>query len=31
MELTNGQQEGLKVACNRYKEHKLYTCIAGYA
>lgn len=31
MELTDGQKKGLEVACQRYKEHKPYTVIAGYA
>ena len=31
MELTKGQEEGLKIAVDRYKEKKPYTCIAGYA
>lgn len=31
MELTKGQQKGLEKACRRYKEHKKYTVIAGYA
>lgn len=31
MELTQGQQKGLEIACNRYKEKKPYTVIAGYA
>lgn len=31
MELTRKQEEGLKLAVDRYKQHKPYTCIAGYA
>lgn len=31
MELTKGQQKGLEIACRRYREHKPYTVIAGYA
>lgn len=31
MELTKKQLEGLEIAVQRYKEHKPYTCIAGYA
>ena len=31
MELTKGQEEGLKIAVSRYKSNKAYTVIAGYA
>ena len=31
MILTKGQEEGLKVAVQRYRSHKPYTVIAGYA
>lgn len=31
MELTRGQEQGLKIAVDRYKSHEPYTCIAGYA
>lgn len=31
MELTNGQKEGLEIACKRYREGRPYTVIAGYA
>ena len=31
MELTKGQQDGLEIACRRYKEKAQYTVIAGYA
>ena len=31
MELTKGQQDGLEIACRRYKENAQYTVIAGYA
>ena len=31
MQLTQKQQEGLEIAVQRYKDHKTYTCIAGYA
>ena len=31
MELTTKQKEGLEIAVRRYKEHKKYTCVAGYA
>ena len=31
MQLTQKQQEGLEIAVQRYKDHKAYTCIAGYA
>lgn len=31
MVLTNGQEKGLKVAVERYKNKEPYTCIAGYA
>lgn len=31
MELTNKQEEGLKIAVERYKNKEAYTCIAGYA
>lgn len=31
MELTKKQEEGLKIAIDRYKAHEPYTCIAGYA
>lgn len=31
MELTKGQEQGLKIAVARYKAHEAYTCIAGYA
>ena len=29
--LTKKQAEGLKIAVDRYKQHKPYTCIAGFA
>ena len=29
--LTNKQNQGLKIALNRYKNDEKYTCIAGYA
>ena len=31
MELTKKQNEGLKTAIQRYKDHQPYTCIAGFA
>ena len=31
MILTNGQEKGLKIAVERYKNKEAYTCIAGYA
>lgn len=31
MELTNKQEEGLKIAIARYKAGEKYTCISGYA
>ena len=31
MILTNKQEEGLKIAIERYKHNEKYTCIAGYA
>ena len=31
MILTKKQEEGLKIAVERYKAHEKYTCIAGYA
>lgn len=31
MELTRKQEEGLKIALDRYKHKEAYTCIAGYA
>lgn len=31
MILTNGQEKGLKIAVERYKNKEPYTCIAGYA
>ena len=31
MELTAKQQEGLKIAVSRFKDHEAWTCIAGYA
>lgn len=31
MVLTNGQEKGLKIAVERYKNREPYTCIAGYA
>ena len=31
MILTKKQEEGLKIAINRYKSHEPYTCIAGFA
>lgn len=31
MELTKKQEEGLKIAVERYKNNEAYTCIAGYA
>lgn len=31
MELTRKQEEGLKIAVERYRENKPYTCISGYA
>lgn len=30
MELTDGQKKGLEIACQRYKENKPYTVIAGF-
>lgn len=29
--MTKKQEEGLKIAITRYKNHEAYTCIAGYA
>ena len=29
MELTRKQEEGLKIAVERYKNHERWTCIAG--
>lgn len=31
MELTAKQQEGLKLAIARYRNHEQYTVISGYA
>ena len=31
MVLTNGQEKGLKIAVERYRNREPYTCIAGYA
>lgn len=31
MVLTNKQEEGLKIAIDRYNHNEKYTCIAGYA
>ena len=31
MELTKKQEEGLKIAIERYNNHEKYTCISGYA
>lgn len=31
MQLTSGQEKGLKIAVERYKNKEAYTCIAGYA
>ena len=31
MELTRKQEEGLKIAVERYYAHERWTCIAGYA
>lgn len=31
MTLTNGQEKGLKIAIERYRNKEPYTCIAGYA
>ena len=31
MELTNLQEKGLKIACERYRNKEPYTVIAGYA
>lgn len=31
MELTNKQEQGLKIAVARYKQHEPYTVISGYA
>ena len=31
MILTNKQEEGLKIAVSRYKNHEAYTTISGYA
>jgi len=31
MQLTNKQEEGLKIAVSRYKNHEPYTCIAGFS
>jgi hypothetical protein len=30
MILTAKQEEGLKIAVDRYKAHEAYTCISGY-
>lgn len=30
MELTDGQKKGLEIACQRYKDNKPYTVIAGF-
>lgn len=30
MELTNKQEQGLRIAIGRYKAHEPYTVIAGY-
>lgn len=29
--LTEKQLHGLNIAISRYKQHKAYTCISGYA
>ena len=29
--LTENQKQGLEIAVKRYREHKPYTCISGYA
>ena len=29
--LTEKQKQGLATAVSRYKQHKAYTCISGYA
>lgn len=31
MELTSKQEQGLKIAIDKYKNHERYTCISGYA
>lgn len=31
MKLTNKQEQGLRIAVERYKNHEPWTCIAGYA
>ena len=31
MELTRKQEEGLKIAVERYRNHEPYTCISGFA
>ena len=31
MELTKKQKEGLVIAVDRYKKHRKYTVISGYA
>lgn len=31
MILTNKQEEGLRIAIQRFKDGEPYTCIAGYA
>lgn len=31
MKLTIKQEQGLKIAVAKYREHAPYTCIAGYA
>lgn len=31
MTLTNKQEQALKIAVARYRNHEPYTCIAGYA
>jgi exodeoxyribonuclease-5 len=31
MQLTSGQEKGLKIAIKRFKDKEAYTCIAGYA
>ena len=31
MVLTKKQEEGLKIAVQRYNDHEAWTCIAGYA
>lgn len=30
MTLTNKQEEGLKIAVSRFKDHEAWICIAGY-